>query len=45
MVMSNEAFQFQHKKHNVTVQPVITGKYRYLFWCASCLSFSYCKKA
>jgi len=25
--LSNEAFQFQHKKHDVTVQPVITYIY------------------
>jgi len=27
--LSNEAFQFQHKEHDVTVQPVITGTYIY----------------
>jgi len=43
--MSNEAFQFQHKKHDITVQPVITGNNWYLFWYASCLLFSYCKRA
>jgi len=25
--LSNEAFQFQHKKQDVTVQPVITNNY------------------
>jgi len=27
--LSNEVFQFQHKKRDVTVQPVITGNYIY----------------
>jgi len=35
--------QFQHKEHDETVQPVIN--YLYLFWYASFLSFSYCKRA